>query len=147
MPPEIAGAGDEHALQADAGPPPALERLAHELPRAVGEDDVDEQKQRPDGLRHFVHARVLERVRHVVGLEVQRADDAEHHREDAADEHGEEIVDARAPSAQTVEPLHLERDRRRAAAMNGSMSEYCANGGMPFVTGMRSAMTSRSGRK
>ena len=31
---EVAGAGDQHALQADARLPAALERLAHELARA-----------------------------------------------------------------------------------------------------------------
>ena len=34
---EIAGAGDQHALQADAGAPAPLERLAHQLARRVGE--------------------------------------------------------------------------------------------------------------
>ena len=32
-PSEIAGAGDQHALEADAGPPAPLERFAHELAR------------------------------------------------------------------------------------------------------------------
>ena len=36
-PPEVAGAGNEHALEADTGPPAPLERLAHELARRVGE--------------------------------------------------------------------------------------------------------------
>ena len=35
--PEIAGAGDQHALEADAGLPAPLERFADELARRVGE--------------------------------------------------------------------------------------------------------------
>ena len=34
QPPEVAGAGNQHALEADAGPPSPLERFAHELARA-----------------------------------------------------------------------------------------------------------------
>ena len=45
-PPEIAGAGDEHALEPDAGAPPALERLAHQLARRIGEDDVEDEEER-----------------------------------------------------------------------------------------------------
>ena len=37
QPAEVAGAGDQHALEADAGAPAPLERLAHELARRVGE--------------------------------------------------------------------------------------------------------------
>ena len=47
----------------------------------------------------------------VVGLEVQRADQAEDDREDGADEHREEVVHARAAAPQPVEALHVERDR------------------------------------
>ena len=36
---EIAGAGNQNALQPDAGAPPALEQLADRLARRVGEDD------------------------------------------------------------------------------------------------------------
>ena len=35
QPPEIAGAGDQHALEADPGSPSPFERLAHELARRV----------------------------------------------------------------------------------------------------------------
>ena len=37
QPAEVAGAGDQHALEADAGLPPPLERLAHQLARGVRE--------------------------------------------------------------------------------------------------------------
>ena len=37
QPPELARAGDQHPLEADAGAPAALERLAHQLARGVGE--------------------------------------------------------------------------------------------------------------
>ena len=37
-PPEVAGAGNQHPLQADAGLPAPLERFADELARQVGED-------------------------------------------------------------------------------------------------------------
>ena len=43
-PSEVAGPGDQHALQPDASAPSPLERLAHELARRVGEDDVDGQE-------------------------------------------------------------------------------------------------------
>ena len=35
--PEVAGPGNQHPLEADAAPPAPLEGLAHEGPRAVGE--------------------------------------------------------------------------------------------------------------
>ena len=57
QPPEVAGAGNQHALEADARPPAALERFAHELARGVREDDVEDQEQRPDRLRDLVDAR------------------------------------------------------------------------------------------
>ena len=56
MPAEVAGAGNEDALQADAGAPAALEQLAHRFARGVGEDDVEDEEQRPDELRHLVGA-------------------------------------------------------------------------------------------
>ena len=64
----------------------------------------------------------------VVGLEVERAADAEDDREDRPDEHGEEIVDARAAAAQVIEPLGVERDRDDRP-MNGSIRRYCSSGG------------------
>ena len=116
--PEVAGAGNQHALEADARAPAALERLAHELARRVGEDDVDDEEEQPDRPRDLVDALrlSLEReVRGVVDLVVQRADEAEHHREDAADEHREEVVHARAAAAQPVEALNVERERHEDA--------------------------------
>ena len=47
QPAEVAGAGDQDALQADAGPPAPLERLAHELARRVGESDVEDAGRAP----------------------------------------------------------------------------------------------------
>ena len=47
-PAQVARAGNQHALEADTRPPAALERLAHELARGVGEDDVDGEEEEPD---------------------------------------------------------------------------------------------------
>ena len=74
-------------------------------------DDVEDEEDRPDDLRHLERAAILRRVAREVGLDVQRRDDAEDDREDAADEHGEEVVDARAAAAQPVEPLQVEAER------------------------------------
>ncbi len=118
QPAEIAGAGNQHALEADARAPAALERLAHELARGVGEDDVDGQEQQPDEPRDLVDAlrlRFEREMRRVVDLVVQRADEAEDDRQDAADEHREEVVDARAAAPQPVEPLDVERERHEDA--------------------------------
>ena len=109
---EIAGAGNQHALQTDAGLPSPFERLAHELARRIGENDVDDQVERPDELRDLVHAEVLQRIGHVVGVVVQRAADAEDDGENAADEHGEEVVDARSPAAQVIDTLDVKRERQ-----------------------------------
>ena len=105
---EIAGAGNQDAAQADAGDPAAFQRLADELARQVAEPDVADEEQPPDELRDLVNATVLQLVRDVVGLEVQRADHAEDDGEDAADEHVEEVVDARASASQAVEALQVE---------------------------------------
>ena len=59
--------------------------------------------------------RSFELVGDVVGLEVQRGDDAEHHGEDAADEDGEEVVDARAAAPQPVQALDVEGERHQDA--------------------------------
>src|SRR5581483_5045777 len=105
---ELAGAGDQNLLEADAGAPPALEHLAHQLARRERQRDVDGEKDRPDRLRYLERAAVLRGPRREVRLHVQRRDDAEDDGEDAADENGEEVVDARAAAAQPVEPLQLE---------------------------------------
>ena len=112
---EVAGAGDEDALEPDAGLPAPLEHFAHELARAERERHVEDEEQGPDHARHFVRAAILQLGRDVVGLEIQRADDAEHHRDDAADEDGEEVVHARAAAAQAVEPLKLIGERHQHA--------------------------------
>ena len=108
---EIAGAGDQDAAQADAGDPAPLERLADELARQVAERDVADEEDAPDAARDLVGADVAQRVGDVVGLEVQRRDDAEDDGEDAADEHVEEVVDARAAAPQAIEALQVEGER------------------------------------
>src|SRR5687767_12734465 len=45
---EVACAGNQNALQAEAGFPPALEDLAHELARAKRQRDIKNQEHRPD---------------------------------------------------------------------------------------------------
>ena len=55
-PAEVARAGDQHALEPDTRAPSALERLADELARRVGEDDVDGEEQQPDRPGDFVDA-------------------------------------------------------------------------------------------
>ena len=70
-PAQIARAGNQHALEPDAGTPPALECLTHELARGVGEDDVDGQEQQPDRAGDLVDAlrlRVERDMRRVVDL-------------------------------------------------------------------------------
>ena len=59
QPAELAGAGDQNPLEADAGAPAALEHLAHELARRERQRDVEHQENRPDRLRHFERAGVL----------------------------------------------------------------------------------------
>ena len=108
---QFARADDQDALEADARAPAALERLAHDLPRRVGEHDVQHQEQRPDDLGHLERAPVLHVGRHVVRLEVERGDHAEDDGDDAADEHREEVVDARTVPAQAVQALEVERHR------------------------------------
>ena len=77
---EVAGAGDQNPLESDAGLPAPLEDLAHELARAERQRDIDHEKQRPDDARHLIGADRLFLGRRVIGLEVQRADDAEDRR-------------------------------------------------------------------
>ena len=48
QPAELAGAGDQDALQADARAPAPLEQLAHELARREREQHVDDEEERPD---------------------------------------------------------------------------------------------------
>ena len=47
---EIAGAGNQDSLQSDARAPSPLEQLAHRFARAVGEQDVETQEERPHDL-------------------------------------------------------------------------------------------------
>ena len=69
MPAEIAGAGNQDALEADAGAPAALEQLAHGFARGVGEHDVQDQEQHPDPAARPRRRRVALRcVGGVVGL-------------------------------------------------------------------------------
>ena len=53
---QLAGAGDQDPLEADAGAPAALEHLAHQLARREGQRDVEHQEDRPDRLRHLERA-------------------------------------------------------------------------------------------
>src|SRR5258708_17417000 len=108
---EVPRAGDQDALEADARPPAALERLAYELARRVRKGDVQGEEEQPDPLGNFVQADVLQRLGRVVGLVVERAAEAEDDGEDGADEHAKEVVHARAAAAQPVQPLNLEGDR------------------------------------
>ena len=112
---EFPCARNQHALQADAGAPPALEGLAHELARGKRQQHVEGEEERPDDLRDLVRAAVLQLVGNVVRLEVQRGHDAEDHREDAADEDGEEVVDPRSAAPQPIEALDMERERHEHA--------------------------------
>ena len=108
---EIAGAGDQDAAQPDARQPAPFERFANELARQIPERDVADEEDAPDDARHFVGADVALRLRRVVGLEIQRRDNAEHDGEDAADEHVEEVVDARAAAPQAIQALEVEAQR------------------------------------
>ncbi len=110
-PSELAGSGDEDALQADARAPASLEHLAHELARRERQRDVQHEEDAPGSLRDFERAARSRRRGREIRLHVQRRDDAEHDREDAADEHGEEIVDARTSAPQAIQPLQVEAER------------------------------------
>ena len=72
-PAQVAGAGNEDALVADARLPTPLQHFPHELARAERQRDVEHQEQPPDDLRDLVRADVLQFRESVVGLEVQRA--------------------------------------------------------------------------
>jgi hypothetical protein len=48
--PKIAGAGNEDALQPDAGAPSPLEEFAHRFARAVRKQNVQHQEKRPHDL-------------------------------------------------------------------------------------------------
>ena len=113
MPAEIAGAGDRGSrFSPMPGAPPPLERLAHELARGERERDVERRGTAPRRAARPRRRRAsLQLVRDVVGLDVQRRDDAEHDGEDAADEDREEVVDARPAAAQPIEALHVKRER------------------------------------
>ncbi len=137
QPPELARAGDENALQADAGAPAALEHLAHQLARRERQDDVEDEEDRPDELRHLERAASRCGVAGEVGLHVQRRDDAEHDREDAADEDGEEVVDARAAAAQPVEALQVEAERHERRDERQDVDVLAAAAAGPCVIGMR----------
>ncbi len=70
---EVAGAGNQNALQPEAGFPAPFEQLADELARAERQRDVDDQEQRPDDARDLVRADGLLFRRRVVRVDVQRA--------------------------------------------------------------------------
>ena len=53
---KVAGAGNQDALQPEAGFPAPLEQLADELARAERERDVDDEEQRPDDARDLIGA-------------------------------------------------------------------------------------------
>ncbi len=108
---EVACAGNQDALQPEAGFPAPLEHLAHELARTERQRDVDHQEHRPDDARDLIRADGLLLGRCVVRVDVQRADDAENHRDDGADEDEEEVVDARPAAPQTVDTLKVVRER------------------------------------
>ena len=110
---ELARAGDQNPLEADARAPAALEHLAHELARRERQRDVEDEEDAPDDLRHFEGAAILRGAGREVGLHVQRGDDAEDDGENAADEDGEEVVDARAAAPQAVEALQVEAERHQ----------------------------------
>ena len=60
---EVAGAGDQDALEADAGAPAALEQpRARTRATRTSSDDVADEEERPDELRDLEGADVLERV-------------------------------------------------------------------------------------
>ena len=131
-PPEVAGAGDQHPLEADARAPAALERFADELARGVGEGDVQDEEEQPDKLRDLVEPDVLDRFGGVVGLVVERAAEAEDHGEDGPDEDPEEVVHARAPAPQAVEALDLEGDRHEQPDERRD-AQVLPEGGHPLV--------------
>ena len=108
---QLARSGDENPLEADAGAPAPLEDFAHDLARREGERDVQDQEDRPGGLRDFERAAIPRGGRGEVNLDVRRRHDAEDDGEDAPDEDGEEIVDARMAAAQAIQSLQLKADR------------------------------------
>ncbi len=108
---EVPGAGNQHALQADAGLPAALECLADDLAREIGQRHVDEDEQAPHALRDFVRAGILRCIREVVGAVIERAADPEHDRQHGADKHREEVVHPGSSAAQPVNTLEVEGGR------------------------------------
>src|SRR5690606_42039867 len=60
--PEVASAGHQHLLEADAGAPAALEPVANRHPRAERQRDVEDEEDPPDQLADLEDAAVLERV-------------------------------------------------------------------------------------
>ncbi len=70
---EVAGAGNQDALQSEARFPAPLEHLAHELARSERQRDVDHQEQGPDDARDLIRADGLFLGRRVVRVDVQRA--------------------------------------------------------------------------
>lgn len=102
---------DEDTLEPDPRAPAPLQDFADELARRVGERDVDDEEDGPDGLRDLERAGVLGSWGSEIRLGVQRRDDAEHHGEDRSDEHAEEVVDARTPPPEAIETLQLKAER------------------------------------
>ena len=96
-------------------------------------DDVEDEEEAPDQLRDLEGAAVLQVVGDVVGLDVERGDDAEDDGEDAADEDGEEVVDARAAAAQPVDALHLEGERHEQADQRQDVDVLREAAGSPSV--------------
>ncbi len=108
---ELARPGDQDSLEPDPCAPPPFEDVPYQLARRERQRDVQDEEDRPDGLRHLQLATHSDRGRREICLHVQRGDDAEDDGENAADEDGKEIVDARAAAAQPVEPLQLKAQR------------------------------------
>src|SRR5437667_429074 len=52
--PQVAGAGNQDALEADARFPAPLQHLAHELARPERERHVEDQEEAPHQARHFI---------------------------------------------------------------------------------------------
>ena len=108
---EVACAGNQDALQPEAGFPAPLEHLADELARTERQSDVDHQEQGPDDARDLIRANRLLLGRCVVRVDVERADNPENHGDDGADEDEEEVVDARPAAPQAVHTLKVVRER------------------------------------
>jgi hypothetical protein len=108
---EFTRTSDENPLQADPGAPPALQHLADQFARRIGQHDVDDEEDGPGGLRHRKGAAVSRLTRRVVGLHERGGEDAEDDRENGADEDGEEVIHARPTAPQSIQALELKSER------------------------------------